>query len=63
VLPPPPPQREARIPLHPSGKEIAAPIRTVEGRGAAEQLAAHGFTRETVPPLKPPPLVEPDAVP
>jgi hypothetical protein len=52
VLPPPPPQREARVPLHPSGKEIAAPLRSVE-----EQLAALGFTRETVPPL------ERDAVP
>jgi hypothetical protein len=45
VLPPPPPERETRIPLHRSGKEIPEPIRTVE-----EQLTVLGFTRETVPP-------------
>jgi hypothetical protein len=48
VLPTPPAPREPRVAIHPTKAEIVAPLRSVE-----EQLAALGFTRETVPPLQP----------
>ena len=42
VQPPPPPQREARVALHPTREEIATPTLTVE-----QQLAAFGLTPES----------------
>jgi hypothetical protein len=48
VPPPPPPPKPPRVTIHPTKAEIIGPVRTVE-----EQLAAFGFTRETVPPIVP----------